>query len=85
MKENLRKVQFDLNELNLTIGDLGIEDSKDVLKKRHGYFHRMGDIIVYDPQQEKNLQKTVAIIEEIGTGKVYEVSPKRVVFEEPIN
>ena len=74
MKEKLRKVIFCLNEQNLTIGDLGFEDPEGIKDERHGYFHQFGNIIVYDPKQELFFPKTVAIIEEIETGKVYEVS-----------
>ena len=81
MKEELRKVVFNLNELNLTIGDLGYKDPEGILVERHGYFHRLGDIIVYDPELGKNLPKTIAIIEEIDTGKVYEVAPHCFRFE----
>ena len=75
MKEELRKVIFNLNEQNLTIGDLGYEDTEGIMDERQGYFHRLGDLIVYDSEHGRNLQQTVAIIEEIDTGIVYEVVP----------
>ena len=81
MKEELRKVAFNLNEQNLTIGDLGYEDPEGIMKERHGYFHCMGNKIIYDPQQERNLLVSVAIVEEIGTGKVFEVAPHCIKFE----
>lgn len=81
MQEELRKVMFVLDEQNLTIGDLGFEDAEGVAKKRHGYFHRFGDSIVYDAEQERNWPKTIAIVEEIGTGAVYEVAPRCIAFE----
>ena len=81
MKEELRKVRFNLNEQDLTLGDFGYEDSNGIMEERHGFFHRFGDVICYDPQQEKNIHKTVAIVEEIITGKVYEVAPHCIIFE----
>ncbi len=80
MKEKLRTVFFNINEENLTLGDLNFENPERIMDEHHGYFHRFGDIIVYDAKQEKNLLKTVAIIEEIKTGIVYEVSPHCIRF-----
>ncbi|MBP5364828.1 MAG: hypothetical protein J6Y82_02755 [Bacteroidales bacterium] len=82
MNEELRKVTFDLNEQNLFIGDISLDfkDKDGILKRRHGLFYRFGDKIVYDSEQEKSFQKTVAIVEEIATGKIYEVAPERVKF-----
>ena len=81
MKEELRKVLFNLNELNLSLGDLNYEDSDGIMKERHGLFHCFGDTLIYDSQQEMNLTKKVAIVEEIGTGKVFEVAPHCIKFE----
>ena len=82
MKEKLRKVVFNLNDQNLTIGDLDYEDHEEITIERKGYFHRLGDVIVYDPGQERLLPKTVAIIEEAGTGVVFEVAPHCFKFED---
>ena len=75
MKNELRKVLFNLNEQDLSFGDLGFDDPDNIMEERQGYFHRWGDVIVNDATQERNLQKTVAIIEEMSTGNVYEVAP----------
>ncbi len=80
-KEELRKVHFNLNEQNLTIGDLGYEDSEGIMKDRQGLFHRWGENMIYDSDQEKFIQTTVAIVEEVSTGKVFEVAPRCIVFE----
>lgn len=81
MKEELRKVIFNLNEQNLSIGDLESEDSNDIMEERQGFFHCFGNVIFYDSQQERNLTKKVAIIEEISTGKVFEIAPHCIRFE----
>lgn len=81
MREKLRKVLFNLNEQNLNLGDLDFEDPGGIMEERHGLFHCFGDVIIYDPQQERNFTKKVAIIEEICTGKVFEVAPHCIKFE----
>ena len=78
----LRKVKFNLNEQNLNLGDVDYEDKDGFLEERSGYFHRWGDVIKYDPTLTHNIQKTVAIVEEKATGKVYEVAPHCVKFED---
>jgi hypothetical protein len=85
MKKELRKVRFDLNEQNLTIGDLGYEDPKGVRKVRHGYFHCWGDVVFYGFNEEKERLRRVAIVEESATGKIFEVAPRCITFEEPID
>ena len=84
MKEELRKVQFNLNEQNLSLGDLG-EDTEGVSIERHGYFHCWGNVNFYDAEEERFKQSKVGIIEECGTGKVFEVAPKCIKFEEPLD
>ncbi|MBR6178733.1 MAG: hypothetical protein IKQ70_12745 [Bacteroidales bacterium] len=81
MNSDLKKVIFDLNEQNLSLGDLNNEDKNGILFPRRGYFHRWGDIEKYDLTLGKNIQKTVAIIEEEKTGQIFEVAPHRVKFE----
>lgn len=81
-KIELRKVVFNLNEQNLSLGDLDYNDSEGLLDERRGYFHRFGDTIIYDPQQERNFPKTFAIIEEAKTGKIFEVAPRCFKFDD---
>ena len=85
MKEEFRKVRFNLNEQNLTIGDLGYEDTEGISDERSGYFHCWGNVEFYDSEEERFKLKKTAIIEESGTGKVFEIAPKCVVFETPID
>ena len=84
MEEKLRKVKFDLNEQGLTIGDLQDRDADGILTERYGYFYRLGDVICYDADSGRSLSKTVAIIEEDGTGKVYPVAIGRFEFVDPL-
>lgn len=81
MDNELRKVIFNLNSQNLSLGDLNFNDSKGITKERRGYFHRWGDVVQYDSQSEKSFSKTVAIIEEDATGKIFEVAPHCIKFE----
>ena len=79
--ENLRKVLFNLNEQGLSLGDLDFNDSNGITEERRGYFHRWGDVVQYDSQSEKSFSKTVAIVEEDTSGKIFEVAPHCIKFE----
>ena len=85
MKEKLREVYFNLNEQNLSHGDLGYEDSDGIIEDRHGYFHCWGNVEVYDFEERKFNLRIMAIIEESNTGQIFEVSPKCVRFVVPID
>lgn len=81
MEDKLRKVSFNLNGQNLNYGDLDYNDSEGIMKERQGEFHRWGDTTTYDSQEQKMFQKTVAIVEEISTGQIYEIAPHCLKFE----
>lgn len=76
MKEELRKVIFNLNDQNLTLGDMEFNDSKGVMEERHGFFHCWGNVELYNPEEGNIKLKTVAIVEEATTGRIFEVAPK---------
>ncbi len=78
MQENLRKVRFNLNNQDLTLGDCGFDDPEGILRERTGYFHRFGDVECLP--NDENVLKTVAIVEEEATGLVYEVAPHCIQF-----
>lgn len=80
MQEELRKVRFNLNEQNLSLGDLGYEDPNGITTERHRFYHRWDNVINYDPQTESDIQKIVAIVEEMSTGKVSEIAPQCITF-----
>ena len=82
MKEELRKVQFNLGDAkckDYTFGDME-SDEKGILKERHGLFHCWGDVISYDSETGQKLQETVAIVEDLDSGDVYKVDPNTIVF-----
>ena len=80
MQEELRKVRFNLNEHDLNLGDLDYKDPNGIMAERYGFFHRWGDIVCYDSQTERKFQKTIAIVEEIGMGKIFEIVPHCITF-----
>ena len=82
MNSELRKVHFNLSNQKLksyTIGDFE-DDESGTLKERNGLFHCWGDEIYCDSETEEKFQRTIAIVEEIGTGEVYKVDPNTIVF-----
>jgi len=50
------------------------EKGSEDFKERRGFFHEWGLVI------ENSLQKTCAIIEEEGTGKIFMIDPENVQF-----
>ncbi len=87
MEKKLRKVKFNLSNINnkdLTIGDYEFDEG-ECLKEREGYFHRWGDEVYTDPQTLIKYQVTIALIEELNTGRVYKVDPQTVVFTQSSN
>lgn len=82
MNDNFRKVLFNLGEINRkdsTFGDLDT-DTEGILKEREGMFHCWGDAIHCDSKTGQKLQKTVAIVEEVDTGRIYLVDPRTIIF-----
>lgn len=79
---NMQEVKFSINP-DLSIFENGfseeeIAETTELTKERLGYFERWGDKIVM--WEEKPLPRTVGIIIEAETGKVYEIEPKNIVF-----
>lgn len=81
MDNELRKVIFNLNSQNLSLGDLDYDDPQNITEERRGYFHRWGDGVIYDANIEKKFPNTFAIVEEDKTGQIFEVAPHCVKFE----
>lgn len=80
MKETLRKVQFNLSdEKSYSYGDLESDD-EGILKERFGVLHCWGESVSIDSETNQKFQETVAIVEEINSGKVYKVDPNSIVF-----
>lgn len=80
--EKLEKVTFFL-EKDPEHGFLEITDEEhkvitDKAKLRVGFFHEWGHEIV--TIENENFKNTYAIIEELETGKVYQVDPQNIQF-----
>lgn len=85
--KKLRKVQFNLGDAkckDYTYGDME-SDTTETLKERQGWFHCWGEAIHLDEENGRKFQDTIAIIEEIETGKVYKVDPNTIVFLDILN
>lgn len=80
--EDLRKVKFTLEQFNGTIGDYESagENADEIIKERTGVFHCWGNEPFYDAEVSNFRDRTVGIIEEDATGKVYHVIPQFITF-----
>ena len=80
--ENPRKVTFTLEQFHGTIGDYESagENTEEIMKERIGTFHCWGNEPLYDANAETFRDRTVGIVEEDVTGKVYHVIPKFMTF-----
>lgn len=78
----MKEVKFSINpELSIYengFSDEDVAETAELIKERFGYFERWGDQII--TWGENPLQRTVGIIIEAETGKVYEVLPKYIIF-----
>lgn len=80
--EKLRNVVFTLNQIDGTIGDFvssGV-DPDEVMQEREGLFHQWGAELVYCSKTETLMSRTIGIVEEKNSGKVYHVIPKCITF-----
>lgn len=80
--ENLRKVKFTLEgQVDLGFHDYGNDEEREkITKEREGLFHAWGKEIL--PDNGRSIEQEVGIVEEVKTGKIYHVIPKRIVFVE---
>ena len=78
--ENLRKVKFTLEGQD----DLGLKDYENdaeqerTTKERDGQFHTWGNECFWN--DGKLIEQVIGVVEEIETGKVYHIIPKRITF-----
>ena len=79
--EGLRKVIFTLAQPGLSIMDYG-DEAEEKLKEREGFFHKLGDSPIWNPEENKWIERTVGIVEEVATGKVHTVYPEMITFVE---
>ena len=80
--ENLRKVKFTL-EGQVDLGFLDYDNDEErekITKEREGLFHACGKEIL--PDNDRSIEQEVGIVEEVETGRIYHVIPKRIVFVE---
>ena len=80
--ENLRKVKFTLEgQVDMGLSDYdNDEEREEITKERDGFFHAWGKEII--PDNDRSIEQEVGIVEEVETGKIYHVIPKRIVFVE---
>lgn len=81
-EKKLRLVRYSTKPFDGSIGDFESsgEDYEELTKEREGWFHAWGNAPFYDPRTEIWHDKTVAIIEEKGTGKIHKVQPDFLTF-----
>ena len=80
--ENLRKVKFTLEgQVDLGLSDYDNDEEREkITKEREGLFHAWGKEIL--PDNDSSIGQEVGIVEEVETGRIYHVIPKRIVFVE---
>lgn len=83
MKEKLRKITFSLAyyyfEPDLT--DEQQKEQEEETRQRDGYFHKWVEESDISPQTQEPYTKTLALVEDIETGKMYKVEPDLIKFQ----
>lgn len=81
--KSLRKVKFFIKNPNIHIGEITLtgEPTEEETKERTGLFHEWGKKIIPDLETGNTNVTTLAIIEEMSSGKVYMIEPENVKFE----
>ena len=83
MKEKLRKITFSLAyyyfEPDLT--DEQHKEQEEETRQRNGYFHKWVEESDISPQTQEPYTKTLALVEDIETGKMYKVEPDLIKFQ----
>lgn len=77
--DKIRKVKFSLAQPGLSIMDYG-DEADEKLKERDGLFHIFGNEPFWDANEGKYRDRIVGVVEEVSTGKIYEVYPEMVQF-----
>lgn len=77
--EELRKIKFSFAIPGHSIMDYG-EEAEEKLKERDGYLHFIGNEPFWDAVESKWRDRIVAVVEELSTGKVYDVYPQMITF-----
>ena len=85
--DKLRKVEFTLEQQEMSLGDYGLaleevdKKTKETQKKRKGSFHCFGNKLVYDSENQCYKERVIGVVEEEKTGKVFHVAPKSITFK----
>ena len=73
MQTELRKVEFSLGHESFSPDEKEQKEIEELARKRFGYFHRWVEIEEQSAQSGRFREKTVALVEEVDTGKMYYV------------
>lgn len=74
----MRKIKFSLDRLKLAYDDYTDGEGKKLIEERDGYFHEWGKEIT--KVDNISLELSIGIVEEISSGKVFQVLPNKVIF-----
>lgn len=83
-KEDLRKVVFSIMYPQFRPG-LSDEEQRRLnenTRKRNGYFHKWVTIEEQSPQSGRFYDKTMALVEDAETGKLYKVETELMTFKD---
>ena len=80
----LRKVKFKLETPGASLGDYeGMPEDEivELTNERNGYFHIFGNVPFWDAVSGSYRDRVMGIVEEAKTGKVFNVYPENIMFE----
>lgn len=83
-KEDLRKVVFSIMYPQFRPG-LSEEEQRRLdenTRERYGYFHKWVTVEEQSPQSGRFYDKTVALVEDVETGKLYKVDTELMKFKD---
>lgn len=83
-KKELRKVAFAIGYRNGFDPDMTDEELKEEherTRERAGFFHKWVEESDISPQTQELYTKTLALVEDIETGKMYKVEPDLIKFQ----
>lgn len=80
MQTDLRKVNFSLGQEQFSPDDEERKEIEELARQRLGYFHRWVEVEDLSSKSGRFREKTVALIEEIETGKMHYVEIEQIKF-----
>ncbi len=80
--ESLRKVKFFIKNPLEYIGEtmLSGDPTEEETKERIGVFHKWGNKLIPDLENEQTFVVKLRIVEEQDTGKVFMINPENITF-----